>query len=73
MIIRTSVAKVLLEYDISYAPSEDGSAFENKARTNFVTQPGPLHLRFHKRKSEDKGSTHESPAPHTTEIKKNEN
>ena len=50
MTLRTTVAKLILEFDINFAASEDGSAFEGKARTQFNTLPGPLHLVFRKRR-----------------------
>ena len=44
--LRTSLAKLVLNFDISFAPNEDGTAFEKEARTQFTTRPGPLHLKF---------------------------
>ena len=52
MILRTTLARLVLSYDISYAapPLENsGRAFVYEARTNFITQPGPLKLLFRKR------------------------
>lgn len=49
-ILRTTLAKLVLEFDVSFAPGEDGAAFSKNARTQFTTTPGELYLKFSKRK-----------------------
>ena len=49
-ILRTTLAKLTLEFDICFAPGEDGTAFREQARTQFSTTPGELYLTFTRRK-----------------------
>ena len=48
VILRTTVVRVLLEFDVDFAdPNRKGVACMEGARTQFNTLPGPLHLKFH--------------------------
>ncbi len=49
MTLRTTLAKLVLEFDVGFATDEDGRAFKEEARTQFTTRPGPLRLRFCRR------------------------
>ena len=49
MTLRTTLAKLILDFDISFAAGDDGTAFENGTKTQFNTLPGPLNLLFRKR------------------------
>ncbi|KAG8528870.1 uncharacterized protein KY384_006559 [Bacidia gigantensis] len=52
MILRTTLVRVILKYDISFATDEEELAFEDRAKTQFNTLPGQLNLTFHKRSPE---------------------
>lgn len=47
--LRTTVAKLLHKFDVSFAADEDGTAFERDKKTHFTTTAGPLYLRFQER------------------------
>jgi len=49
MELRTVMAKLLLAYDISYAPGETGADLIGKCRDHFTLEPGPLRLVFRPR------------------------
>ena len=42
MELRTLTAKILLEYDVSFAPGEDGSRLENDSKDHGNVQAGQL-------------------------------
>ena len=48
MNIRTTLAKLLLTFDISFAPGETGAAIEN-AKAHFALVPEELNLVFKKK------------------------
>ena len=48
--LRTTVARLLLEFDVEFAPGETGWDLEQNAWEHFTLAPGQLHLRFTKRK-----------------------
>ncbi|KKK19690.1 hypothetical protein AOCH_000841 [Aspergillus ochraceoroseus] len=50
MNIRTTVARLVMEFDVELAPGEDGSRFLGKAKDNFVLYYGELNLAFTHRK-----------------------
>ena len=52
LILRTTLAKLVLSFDVSFAPSEDASAFGEGVRMQFTTRPTPLRLRFCRREME---------------------
>ena len=49
--LRTTLAKLILQFDLSFAAGEDGTAFKENARTQFNTSPGELYLKFSKRET----------------------
>lgn len=46
MELRTVMAKLLLTFDVSYAPGESGEDLVGKCRDHFTLEPGPLQLVF---------------------------
>ncbi|KAL2860742.1 cytochrome P450 [Aspergillus lucknowensis] len=49
MNLRTTVARLITEFDIRFAPGEDGSQFLNNAKDNFVFYSGDLNMVFSRR------------------------
>lgn len=49
--IRTTLAKLLLAFDIAFPPGDDatGAGFEAKSKEHFTLAPGKLNLVFRKR------------------------
>ena len=47
MELRSVISAVVREFDISFAPGEDGTSVVAKAKDTFTLSPGDLHLRFH--------------------------
>lgn len=47
--LRMSIAAILLTFDISFAPGEDGVSFDKDGLDTFVVTLPPLHLRFEPR------------------------
>jgi cytochrome P450 len=50
MQIRTLTARILLEFDVSFAPGEDGSRILTQTKDHFTVDPGQLDLVFTPRK-----------------------
>ena len=44
--MRTLTALLLLQYDVAFAPGEDGSRLENESRDHFTMSLAPLELIF---------------------------
>ncbi|KAL9122024.1 MAG: hypothetical protein Q9187_001416 [Circinaria calcarea] len=53
--IRTTLAKLIMEYDVAFAPGEDGTKVEADTRVRFTAGPGELKLVFRKREIYCKG------------------
>jgi hypothetical protein len=51
MEIRTVVTQILLQFDVSFAPGEDGTSLLEKTKDYFTLGLGDLNLVFEKRKS----------------------
>jgi cytochrome P450 len=51
MEIRTVVTQILLEFDVSFAPGEDGTDLLEKTKDYFTLGLGDLKLVFEKRKA----------------------
>ena len=51
MQIRTLTARILLEFDVSFAPGEDGSRILTQTKDHFTVDPGQLDLVFTPRKA----------------------
>jgi tryprostatin B 6-hydroxylase len=49
MNLRTTVARLVMEFDVKMAPGEDGSKFLGNAKDNFVLYLGDLDLVFTRR------------------------
>jgi len=49
MSLRCSISKILQNFDVAFAPGEDGTRFENEALDTFTTSLPPCHLVFRKR------------------------
>ncbi|KAL2839204.1 cytochrome P450 [Aspergillus pseudoustus] len=49
MNLRTTVARLIMEFDVTFAPGEDGSRFMGDAKDNFVFYAGNLDLIFTRR------------------------
>jgi tryprostatin B 6-hydroxylase len=49
MNLRTTIARLVTEFDIKMAPGEDGSRFLGNAKDNFVFYFGDLDLVFTRR------------------------
>ncbi|KAJ0414382.1 cytochrome P450 [Aspergillus carlsbadensis] len=49
MNLRTTIARLVMEFDIQFAAGEDGSRFLGDAKDNFVFYPGDLNLVFSRR------------------------
>ena len=49
LIIRTMLAKLLLGFDIGFAPGDKGVGFEEKSKDHFTLAPGELNIVFEKR------------------------
>lgn len=49
--LRTTLAKLLLAFDIEFPPGDDptGAGFEAKSKEHFTLAPGELNLIFRKR------------------------
>ncbi|PGH28239.1 hypothetical protein AJ80_00130 [Polytolypa hystricis UAMH7299] len=47
--MRLTIAKLLMNFDICFAPGEDGDSVEAETRDYFIAQPGDLDVRFSKR------------------------
>jgi cytochrome P450 len=50
MELRVVMAKLLLTFDVSYAPGETGKDLVEKSRDHFTIETGPLNLVFTRRK-----------------------
>ena len=50
MELRVVMAKLLLSFDVSYAPGETGKDLVGKSRDHFTIETGPLNLVFTPRK-----------------------
>lgn len=46
MELRTLTAQILLNYEVSLAPGEDGSRILTKTKDHFTSTPGELDLVF---------------------------
>lgn len=46
MELRTLTARILLNYNVSFAPGEDGSRLENDSKDHFTMSLAPLDLMF---------------------------
>ena len=51
MQIRTLTARILLEFDVGFAPGEDGSGILTQTKDHFTVDPGQLDLVFTPRKA----------------------
>ncbi|KAL2832090.1 cytochrome P450 [Aspergillus cavernicola] len=49
MNLRTTVARLIMEFDVKFAPGEDGTRFREDAKDNFVFSHGELNLVFRPR------------------------
>ncbi|KAL8798492.1 MAG: hypothetical protein Q9182_006615 [Xanthomendoza sp. 2 TL-2023] len=49
MNLRTTLARLVLQYEIAFAEGENGHKFERDMRTNFVTRSGAMWVRFRRR------------------------
>ena len=50
MEMRTVIARLLLEFDVAFAPGEDGTALLNDTKDYFILEPADLSLVFRERK-----------------------
>lgn len=50
MQVRTLTARILLDFDVAFAPGEDGSRILTKTKDHFTVDPGQLDLVFTPRK-----------------------
>ena len=48
--LRIVMAKLLLSFDVSFAPNETGKDLIEKCRDHFTIETGPLNLVFKERK-----------------------
>lgn len=46
MTVRSALARIAQQYDVSFAPGETGEDFDLKARDTFKTTLAPLQLQF---------------------------
>lgn len=46
MELRTLTAKILMHYNVSFAPGEDGSRLESESKDHFTMSLAPLDLVF---------------------------
>ncbi len=49
MTVRTTLARLIMDFDVSFAPGEDGKDIEENETTQLTITPGDLHLRFKRR------------------------
>jgi tryprostatin B 6-hydroxylase len=49
MNLRSTIARLVMEFDFQFAPGEDGSRFLGDAKDNFVFYPGDLNMVFTRR------------------------
>jgi cytochrome P450 len=49
MELRSVLAKLILTFDVDFAPGEDGTNLIEKGRDHFTMETGPLNLVFKKR------------------------
>lgn len=49
LIIRTTLAKLLLAFDVGFALGDTGEGFEAKSKEHFTLKPGELNIAFRKR------------------------
>ncbi|TVY81920.1 Tryprostatin B 6-hydroxylase [Lachnellula suecica] len=47
--IRTTIARLITNFDISFAPGEDGKEVEDETKVHFTSAPGILNLQFVRR------------------------
>lgn len=47
MELRSVIATVISEFDVSFAPGEDGMGAMGRAKDTFTLSPGELQLVFH--------------------------
>lgn len=52
--LRTTIARLILEFDFEFAPGDDGTAVERDATSQFTAAPGVLNLRFVRRLSSNR-------------------
>ena len=51
LVLRGTLADLILNFDISLAPKEDGETYVKQTKACFTVMPGPLYLNFRKRKT----------------------
>jgi tryprostatin B 6-hydroxylase len=51
MNLRSTIARLVTTFDISFGESEDGSGFEGKSTNHFLWCPGDLNVSFTKREA----------------------
>lgn len=51
MELRNVIARIVTEFDLKFAPGENGSALMNKSKDTFTMELAPLELIFMKRKN----------------------
>jgi tryprostatin B 6-hydroxylase len=49
MELRSVLAKLIMTFDVDFAPGNDGTDLIEKGRDQFTMDPGPLNLVFRKR------------------------
>jgi tryprostatin B 6-hydroxylase len=47
--IRSTIAKLIMTFDVALADGEDGMSFERDTKTQFTAAPGDLYIQFTKR------------------------
>ena len=47
MELRSVISTIISEFDVSFAPGEDGTDAMGKAKDRFTLSPGELQLMFH--------------------------
>jgi len=53
MQIRTVVARIVMHFDISFAPGENGTSLVEESRDHFTVGLADLNLAFRKRRAVD--------------------
>jgi tryprostatin B 6-hydroxylase len=48
--LRTTVARLVMEFDVRFAPGDDGRKFLDEAQDNFVLYMGELNVVFERRR-----------------------
>lgn len=49
MTVRMTLARLIMDFDVSFAPGEDGKDIEENETTQLTITPGDLHLRSKRR------------------------